>query len=419
MGGPAMTALGRRFAIGGVCAGLLVAASLFCALQARAHTRSVSYSSWVLDPQGATVTLRMAQLELTRLPWGPAWGAELDPNLATYLTDRLRLLSGGEPCSVVGGPRMLASARDRAAIQWRLECASSGPREIESRLLLEVAPSHLHFARLAAAGEAVLERVLTSTGPSWRLAPEEGDDADASTAGSSLGSYLMLGIQHIGTGPDHLAFVLALILIAARFGEVATVITGFTVAHSITLAVAVLGLAKPESQEVGALVGLSIVLVSAENIFLLSGRPRSIPRLLASGLAAMTFLSLLGVGGMGALTLAGMTLFTLCYFGLLGQASRPARLRFAIAFAFGLVHGFGFAGVLVDISLPTGRLVPALLGFNLGVEVGQLVLVAALWPVLRDLARLREGGPHRILVEIGSAALCSVGVYWLLTRAFG
>ena len=114
-----------------------------------------------------------------------------------------------------------------------------------------------------------------------------------------------------------------------------------------------------------------------------------------------------------------MALFTLCYFALLGRAERPARLRVAIAFAFGLVHGFGFAGVLLEISLPTSRLLPALLGFNLGVEVGQLVLVAALWPVVRDLARLREGRPHRILLEVGSAALCSVGMFWFLTRAFG
>ena len=102
----------------------------------------------------------------------------------------------------------------------------------------------------------------------------------------------------------------------------------------------------------------------------------------------------------------------------LDRAERAARLRVAIAFAFGLVHGFGFAGVLTEISLPTSRLAPALLGFNLGVEVGQLVLVAALWPVLRDLARLREGRPHRILAEVGSAALCGVGIFWFVTRAF-
>ena len=90
-----------------------------------------------------------------------------------------------------------------------------------------------------------------------------------------------------------------------------------------------------------------------------------------------------------------------------------------MAFAFGLVHGFGFAGVLMDLSLPTERLLPALLGFNVGVELGQLALVVALWPVLRDLSRLRSGAPHRLLVEAGSAALCSVGLYWFLVRGFG
>ena len=226
---------------------------------------------------------------------------------------------------------------------------------------------------------------------------------EVSPAGAAMPSVLTDDPEPDADGP----LVLALILIAARFGEVATVITGFTIAHSITLAVAALGLAKPESQEIGALVGLSIVLVAAENAFLLGGRPRSIPIVIVLGLGAMVLLSALGFGGIGCLTLAGMTLFTFCYFGLLGLAERPARLRVAISFAFGLVHGFGFAGVLVEIALPRDRLVPALLGFNLGVEVGQLVLVAALWPLLRDLARVRDGRPHRLLVEVGSAAFCA------------
>ena len=413
-----MRARGRHRATRRAWGGLLVAASLVCAFQAQAHTRSASYSSWVLDSEGATVTLRIPQIELTRLPWGHVRGAHLNPHLAAYLIERLELLSGGEPCPLRRMPRVLVSRPDRAVIEWRVDCAGEGPQEIRSALLHEVAPSHLHFARVRAPGAGPLERVLTTAEPGWRLESEEGDGADAST-GSSLWSYVMIGIEHIGTGPDHLAFVLALILIAARLGEVATVITGFTIAHSITLAVAALGLAKPESQEIGALVGLSIVLVAAENAFLLGGRPRSIPRVIVLGLGAMALLSALGIGGIGGITLAGMTLFAFCYFGLLGRAERPARLRVAIAFAFGLVHGFGFAGVLVEIALPRERLVPALLGFNLGVEVGQLVLVAALWPLLRDLARLRDGRPHRLVVEAGSAALCSVGLFWFLTRAFG
>jgi hypothetical protein len=371
----------------------------------------------VLDSEGATVTLRIPQIELTRLPWGPVRGVQLDPNLAAYLTERLQLLSGGEPCAVRRMPRVLASPAGRAAVEWRVDCASSGPREIRSGILHEVAPGHLHFARVRAPGASPLERLLTNAEPGWPLASQEGDTPEPS-AGSSIWSYVIIGIEHIGTGPDHLAFVLALILIAARLGEVATVITGFTIAHSITLAVAALGLAKPESQVIGALVGLSIVLVAAENGFLLGGRPRSIPAVIVLGLGVMLLLSVLGIGAIGSLTLAGMTLFTVCYFGLLGFAERPARLRVAISFAFGLVHGFGFAGVLVEIALPRERLVPALLGFNLGVEVGQLILVAALWPLLRDLARVRDGGPHRLVVEVGSALLCSVGLFWFLTRAF-
>ncbi len=302
-------------------------------------------------------------------------------------------------------------------IEWRVDCPEGGLREVRSALLHEVAPGHLHFARVRSPGVAPLERVLTNAEPGWRLAAE-GDDAADTSAGSSLWSYVLIGIEHIGTGPDHLAFVLALILIAARFGEVATVVTGFTIAHSITLAVAALGMAKPESQEIGALVGLSIVLVAAENAFLLGGRPRSIPIAIVLGLGVMAALAAFGIGGIGFLTLAGMTLFGLCYFGLLGIAERPARLRVAISFAFGLVHGFGFAGVLVEIALPRERLLPALFGFNVGVEVGQLVLVAALWPLLRDLARVRDGRPHRLVVEVGSALLCSVGLFWFLTRAF-
>jgi hypothetical protein len=396
---------------------LIVALLMPLAPAAQAHTRSVSYSSWTLDSEGARVTLRLTQLELTRLPWGTVQGRILHRKLAAYLTERLQLISDGEPCALRDAPQALSAPVGRVAIEWRVDCARSGPREIRSHLFREVAPSHLHFARVKVPGTMPLEQILTVREPSWQVTTET--DPDASPArGSSLGSYLALGIEHIGTGPDHLAFVLALILIAARLGEVAMVITGFTIAHSITLGVAVLGLATPESQEVSALIGLSIVLVAAENAFLLSGRPRSIPRLLVMGLGLMILLAAFGVGGIGILTLAGMALFTYCYFGLLHRVARAERLRIAIAFAFGLVHGFGFAGVLVEIALPTGRLAPALLGFNLGVEVGQLILVVAIWPLLRDLARAGEGKLHRLLVEAGSAALCGLGLLWFLSRAF-
>ncbi len=123
-----------------------------------------------------------------------------------------------------------------------------------------------------------------------------------------------------------------------------------------------------------------------------------------------------GVGVLSTLTCLGVALFTLCHFELLARSSRPARLRVAIAFAFGLVHGFGFAGVLDELALPRERLLPALFGFNVGVELGQLAIVALAWPLLRALARARVGP---LASELASAAVCGLGAFWFVTRAFG
>ncbi len=383
-------------------------AALLLAGQAGAHGRSVSYSSWELDDSGARVILRLSQLELTRLPWGPQRGSWVDPGLAEYVTSRLVLYSGGEACVAEQPPRALATDVGRAAFEWRVACARAGPREIRSGFMLEPAPGHLHFARLRGVGGVTLERVLTSAEPVWRLEPR-----GSPARGHSFLGYVWLGIAHIGTGWDHLAFVLALILIARRVGEVATVVTGFTAAHSLTLALAVLGLVVPQPGAIEALIGLSIALVAAENGWLLSGRSRVVP--LGAGLAigASVLVAGLGIGSVGVLTLLGIALFCTCYFGLLERTERPARLRVALAFAFGLVHGFGFAGVLAELDLPTHRLAPALFGFNVGVELGQLAAVALLWPLLRALARFG------LVAETASAAVCGLGLFWFATRAYG
>jgi hypothetical protein len=124
-------------------------------------------------------------------------------------------------------------------------------------------------------------------------------------------------------------------------------------------------------------------------------------------------------GAVPRLGLLGVSLFTLCHFGLLRTSPRPARLRAAVAFAFGLVHGFGFAGVLAELELPTARLASALFGFNLGVELGQLGVVALVWPLLRQLERRAGARPARRLAEVASAAICGLGLYWFVVRSFG
>jgi hypothetical protein len=224
-----------------------------------------------------------------------------------------------------------------------------------------------------------------------------------------------LGVEHIGTGWDHLAFVVALILLATSMREVVALATGFTVAHSVTLALAVTGVIRPDQQSIEALIGFSIALVAAENVWLLGGEPASVPRAAVGGLLVLAVAAASGWGRIGAGVLLGMALFAWCHFGLLARVARPARLRVAVAFVFGLIHGFGFAGVLSELSLPAGRLVLALGGFNVGVELGQLAVIALAWPLVRAAGRL---GFERTAAEVGSSALCGLGIFWLVVRAF-
>jgi hypothetical protein len=125
-----------------------------------------------------------------------------------------------------------------------------------------------------------------------------------------------------------------------------------------------------------------------------------------------------GHGAVPSVALCGLALFAACYFTLLGATRRPEALRWVVAALFGLVHGFGFAGVLAEMALPRAHLLSALFGFNLGVELGQLAAVALAWPLLRVVQR-RGAGASAALVDWGSAAVCGLGVFWFVGRAFG
>jgi hypothetical protein len=396
-------------------AALVLASLLLASAPAFAHTRSISYSLWEADETGARVRARIAQLDLSRLGLAFAGGGSRGDPIGRYLAERLRLSAGGAPCEPSLAPATLEAPEGFAARAWRVECRGSGPRVVESDLLLDVAPSHLHMSRVTLPDGTVIDRVLFEAERRWTWpGPATSEATPTPRGGTDLTGDLALGVEHILTGWDHLAFVLALLLLAATFGEVAALVTSFTVAHSVTLGLATLGVVRPEAAAVEALIGFSIALVAAENGWILAGRDRAVPLLAAGGVAAM---ALLPGGAVPRAALLGLALFSLCHFGLLRGAERPARLRVVVAFAFGLVHGFGFAGVLAELELPTERLVPALFGFNAGVEIGQLAVVALLWPLLRVLARPAEGRLGRLVAEVGSAAICGLGLFWFVTRS--
>ena len=190
-------------------------------------------------------------------------------------------------------------------------------------------------------------------------------------------TYLRLGIEHILSGFDHLLFVLALVILVRGWRRVALTVTAFTVAHSITLTAATLGLVNVPGPPVEATIALSIVLVAVEIVNARRGMP-----------------------------------------------SLAARWPWLIAFCFGLLHGFGFAGALAEVGLPHHAIPIALLFFNLGVEIGQLVFVAVVLTTgeqfRRAIAlRLDEPVVQRTVDRLdmaGAYVIGAVAAYWLIER---
>jgi hydrogenase/urease accessory protein HupE len=186
-------------------------------------------------------------------------------------------------------------------------------------------------------------------------------------------TYFSLGVIHILEGVDHLLFVLALVLIVGDLRRLLATITAFTVAHSLTLVAATLGLVHVPQAPVEAAIALSIVFVAAEIVHGLRGRP-------------------------------GLT----------------ARAPWVVAFAFGLLHGLGFAGALAEVGLPQRAIPLALLFFNVGVEVGQLAFVTGVLTVIAAIAMVRIRWP-RWVEAIPAYAIGTVAMFWVIERvlAFG
>ena len=216
----------------------------------------MSYSTWVVDDAGARVELRLKLIELTRQPPGHPW-TETFPR-------ELVLLAGDEACAASEASRMRPAPAGWRVFRWRIRCEASGPHVITSELMRDVAMAHTHFLRIDPqnhdGGTIVREHVLvTGHDAAWSLDTSP-DDPEAE---SSLLTYIELGIEHISTGWDHLAFVVVLLLLASRLGEVATIVTGFTIAHSVTLGLASLGLVEPNRAAIESLIGFSIAIVAA------------------------------------------------------------------------------------------------------------------------------------------------------------
>lgn len=383
---------------------------------AAAHQRSQSFSTWRADASQVRATWSLLALEATRLSEPAGSLGRLAPLVARHLEERVSVRRGGVPCDLEAS-RPLRARPGHVRVELVYACGEPGDLAVVNGAFFDEAPSHLHFARVVAAGEPPREVLFRADDRARTLLAAGGAEGGE---GAGAPRYLRLGVEHILGGLDHIAFLGALLLLGGTLRELLAVVTGFTAGHSVTLALAALGFVRVEPALVEATIGLSIALVAAENLAHRAGVESALARAAGGALAALAALALAGwpKGAPSALALAGLALFSFCYLELSAAPGAARRLRPAVSALFGLVHGFGFAGVLLEVGLPEERLAAALLGFNLGVELGQvaavIVLVATAAVVGSAGARTRS-----VSAEVVSAGLCAAGLAWFAVRGFG
>ena len=317
-------------------------------------------------------------------------------------------------CELDQGPYLRSSlATGYVSLRWRQVCDKESA-EILFNLFFSEDSTHVHIATINIDEQPYPEKIFTVSSKSWTQS--SAFNKEKSSAYSSFYDYLELGVKHILTGLDHIAFLLGLLLLNLKARTLIIVITGFTVGHSITLALGALNYITPASSFVEALIGYSIVIVAIECVASITKQYALYNRyILYSWILFILFFSLFG-SQKYILGLLGLGLFSYCYFGL-SESFKNQKLILIVTMLFGLVHGFGFAGNLSSIGLMQERFIPALIGFNLGVEVGQILIILSFLALIYLLKRLINFRVELLRIYTASG-LASLGIFWFVERLF-
>lgn len=391
---------------------LLLGIVLLSWQSANAHTRSESYSHWHLSGNRITATVTVPLREVMVLYESNDASNPPRDLLHQHLLDRTRV-DGAEQSCAQSGSNILNAASGFVRIEILFNCSDSIPDTIRFRAMFDEAPAHVHYAKLHVDGVLAGEALLTDAADTWQF----GNLASGNSW--SFLTFVGIGTDHIASGVDHIAFLLGLLLIAGSTGRAIIAVTGFTLGHSISLGAAVLGYVSANGQLVEAFIGFTVLLVAVE-YFLLQHRNISRFALAGSLLAWATGIAAFAFGfidGRALFAYIGFGIFSGCY--LLAsrkvqhhEKQRATMLLFVATCCFGLVHGFGFAGFLMETGLLGTSLLVPLLGFNLGVELGQLALVAV---ALLGGVLLRDRVPA-VMPQLIAAGLCGIGVFWFVGR---
>ena len=391
--------------------------SSFFSLSANSHQISQSFSNWKVEEKSVTAVFSVAPRYITLLPVIDGYFDNLEEQLSNHLEKNIKIFSNQKACDISTEIRTRQNEDNSIKAMLNFQCSENGNiLSIENNSFFDVSAGHIHFARIKINSNDWEETIFTSTRKKNEFFLLSGKNQQG-TLGIFF-DYIKLGFEHILLGFDHLAFLMTLLLISLNLKKVFLTVTGFTIGHSITLALAALGLIQPSTVAIEALIGFTILLVASQAL-LLEEKKSSV--FLKSSLGFLIILSLTSIifgGIISLLTWLGLLIFTISYAYLVETKKDAEFYNPFLTLVFGLVHGFGFASVLLELGLPKGRTVSALFGFNLGVELGQILVVTLAISTLYVLGKTKLIKYKENLYNITALFLIALGTFWFVGRVF-
>lgn len=387
-----------------------------------AHDFSRSHSFWTVEGNRLKGSFVVKQREVTRVPVRPGYDLSLEEHFLYYIQERVSAANDELACQQPRAAQLTAAAKGYFKATFEFICADEKAIALSISAFHDLMERHVHVAqvKLEHSGEKI--QLLFGKDSQRQVIPfnsgqiVHADSVAEQSAWALLKSYVLLGAQHVLSGADHLAFLLILLFIAGTPLRMLTIILGFTIGHSLSLSLAYLKLVHYSSSAVEALIGFTLILATMEFV------GRKTDRLTEIGLTGAALLILYGLislfvasAVLPTVAFFGLALFTFCY--LSAQVGATGYIgTLLVTTLFGFIHGFGFAGILKEMTLSGREAILPLIGFNLGVEVGQLIFVAVVLCAgflfsFGRLASVKKFAPYAVIPMIAG-----LGVFWFTQR---
>ena len=389
-----------------LCCSLLI----LCSICSEAHNRSESYSKFNLtsNEQGMAIQVTGSIKQDIFNNLNPTSHFQSYESLVNYLD---KAINPGSSCKLNESVEINENiSLGVLKFVWSFQCLQI-PESISMSLFQDLGVTHTHIARGVIDGQSVPEFMFASTQDAWVI----GLPGESNVNQSSYFGYFKSGVQHILSGWDHLTFLLGLLLLfTGRFLIIA--ITGFTIGHSLTLGLGAMNVLRVHSEIIETLIGFSILLLAVEYFLKHAFEINKLIKNLALSFCA--FLPLTIFGNLDPILIAGLALFLTFYLSLTNHYSNPW-LPLMVTIFFGLIHGLGFASSIAESGIPQDRLLPIILSFNIGVEVGQLAVAFTLLAFLKLTKTYFRFSDFNYLHGAMGTFVFSMGTFWFISRAIG